>query len=189
MQVREVMTPDVVFVTPESSLAMVAQRMRMLDVGALPVCDDEESRKVIGMITDRDIAIRGVADAKDPNGPVRDVMSTEAFMCGADTTVDQCVAVMEEHQVRRIPVADSEGRLVGIVALGDLAERPETQQLALEALERISASPQTKRHGRVMETAFSLWEQDGRPEGKDVEYWTKAEALWHQERQEHAQAA
>lgn len=189
MQVREVMTPDVVFITPENSLAEAAQRLRMLDIGSLPVCENQETRKAVGMLTDRDIAIRGVADGKDPNTPVLDIMSTEMHVCDAEAAIEQCVASMEEHQVRRIPVADAEGRLVGIVALGDLAERPETQQLALAALERISASPQTTRHGRIRETAFSLWEQDDRAEGRDVEYWTKAEALWHQERQEQAKAA
>jgi CBS-domain-containing membrane protein len=93
--------------------------MRELDVGALPVCDED---RLAGMVTDRDLALRGVADGKDPNtATVRDVMTPGVFYVFADQEVEEVARVMEDRQIRRVPVLNRGKRLVGIVSLGDIA--------------------------------------------------------------------
>src|SRR5690348_2241866 len=121
MRVSDAMTRDVRVATPGESIRDVAKVMAEIDAGALPVGEND---RLIGMITDRDIAIRAVAQGKGPDTPVREVMSTEKVCyCYDDEELDQVAKNMGDIQVRRLPVVNREKRLVGIVSLGDLANR------------------------------------------------------------------
>jgi CBS domain-containing protein len=113
------MSRDVSVANPNDSIQYVAARMAELDVGALPVGEND---KLVGMITDRDIAVRGVACACDPQSTkVRDVMSKEIKYCYDDDSVEGIAQNMADQQVRRLPVVNRDKRLVGIVSLGDMA--------------------------------------------------------------------
>jgi CBS domain-containing protein len=119
MQIREVMSRDVSVASPGDSIQHAAARMAELDVGILPVGDND---RLVGMVTDRDIAVRGVACACDPKSTaVRDIMSAEVKYCYDDDSVEQIAQNMAEQQIRRLPVVNRDKRLVGIVSLGDLA--------------------------------------------------------------------
>jgi len=117
-KISEVMTSDVKVARPEDSVQQAATMMADQDVGALPVCDGV---RLCGMITDRDIAIRAVAAGLGHETPVREVMSEEVIWCLEDDDTQEVMAKMADRQVRRIPVIDAQRKLVGIVALGDLA--------------------------------------------------------------------
>ncbi|HSD10838.1 MAG TPA: CBS domain-containing protein [Candidatus Binatia bacterium] len=119
MQVREVMTANVERVPPETSLSEAATKMKQCDVGAIPVYDGD---RLIGMLTDRDIAIRAVAEAKDSAAtPVCDVMSRGIAYCFDDQDIREAGALMRQEKLRRLIVLNRDKRLVGIVSLGDLA--------------------------------------------------------------------
>jgi CBS domain-containing protein len=118
-QVADVMTRSVRTMSPNDTMQLAAQCMDELNVGVVPVCDGD---RLVGMVTDRDIAIRGVAQGRPPEStPLRDVMSTDPLYCYDDAPLEQAVAKMRDQQVRRIPVVDHERHLVGIVSLGDVA--------------------------------------------------------------------
>lgn len=135
MKIREIMTPDAQCIGPDETLVEAASIMRQLDVGVLPVCDDGE---VIGMITDRDIAIRAVADSRHPgNTKVREIMTPGSICVFDDQEVSAAVAVLEEHQIRRAPVMSRDRRLVGIISLGDIAVDA-SAALSGEALKHVS---------------------------------------------------
>jgi CBS domain-containing protein len=136
MQVFEAMTPDVISVGPEATLMEAAQAMRNLDIGPLPVCTGE---RLIGMITDRDITIRGTAEGRDPRTTeVREVMTPEAICCTEQDDVRDAAAMMQQAQLRRLLVVNDAGRLVGIVSLGDLAVHGTDDKLAGAVLEKVS---------------------------------------------------
>src|SRR4051812_33080336 len=119
MKVNQIMTAHASCVAPDNTLVEAAGLMRELDVGALPVCDGD---RIEGMVTDRDIVLRGVADGRDANtATVRDVMSPGAISVFADQEVEEVARLMEEKQIRRLPVLNRSRRIVGIVSLGDLA--------------------------------------------------------------------
>jgi CBS domain-containing protein len=119
MQVREVMTPEVEVISPETTLAEAAQKMKSLDVGPLPV---GERDRLVGMVTDRDITVRATAAGRDPNTTkVREVMTEQVFYCFEDESIEQAAEIMERAQIRRLMVLNRDKRLVGIVSLGDLA--------------------------------------------------------------------
>lgn len=119
MQLREVMTRNVDVIHPEAPVREAAEMMRAADVGPIPVCDGE---RLVGMLTDRDIAIRAVALGRDPSTThVRDVMTPEISFCFEDQDVDQAMQMMAERQIRRLPVLDANKRLVGIFSIGDIA--------------------------------------------------------------------
>lgn len=143
MKIAEIMTPDVQCIGPDDTLVDAAILMRQMDVGALPVC---ETGKLVGMLTDRDIAIRAVAEGRDPNNTrVRDTMSPGiVYYVRDDQEVDDAIRVMEQHQVRRAPVMDRHEKLVGIISLGDIAvETP--LSLSGEALKEVSQPAQPVR--------------------------------------------
>jgi CBS domain-containing protein len=118
MQVQEIMTAKVDLADPNMTIRDAAQRMRADNVGALPVGEND---KLIGMVTDRDIVVRAVADNRGPGTTsVRDVMSERIYYCFEDDDIEQAARTMAEHQVRRLPVVNSQKRLVGIVALADI---------------------------------------------------------------------
>lgn len=136
METRDVMTADVERIPPTATLQEAAMRMQELNVGALPVCDKD---RLVGMVTDRDIALRSVARGQDPRqDTVRDVMTPQIIYCFDDQNVEEVAAQMRDHQVRRLPVLNREKRLVGIVSLGDLAMEAD-EQLTGNALRGISA--------------------------------------------------
>ena len=116
--IAEVMTPDVEVLRPEETLRDAARAMADLDVGSLPVCD---GRRLMGMITDRDITIRAVAEGKSADTAVSDVMTDDVVWCADTDSVDEVLQQMADAQIRRIPVVDANRQLVGIVALGDIA--------------------------------------------------------------------
>ena len=135
MKIREIMTPDAQCVQPDETLVDAAGLMRQLDVGVLPVCDGDE---VVGMITDRDIAVRAVADARHPaTTMVREIMTPGTINVFEDQDVAEAVRTMEENQIRRAPVLNRDNRLVGIVSLGDIAVDA-SEQLSGEILKRVS---------------------------------------------------
>lgn len=143
MQLRDVMTRDVEVIRPDAPIREAAQKMREIDVGPIPVCDGE---RVIGLITDRDITIRAVADGCDPNKTaVRDVMTPGLTFCFEDQNLEQAAALMAERQVRRLPILDQNKRLVGIVSLGDLACEGHDEARAGRTLEEVSSPAQPKR--------------------------------------------
>jgi CBS domain-containing protein len=118
MKVSEIMTRDVCLASPQQSLREVAAEMAKHDVGVLPV---GEKDRLVGMITDRDIAIRGISRGLGPDTPVREVMSAEVKYCFEDDAVDDLARNMASEQIRRLPVLNDKKRLVGIISLGDLA--------------------------------------------------------------------
>jgi CBS domain-containing protein len=135
MLIREVMTEGAECTRPDATLQEAAARMRELDVGSLPVCDND---RLAGMVTDRDIILRSVAAGHDPRAHrVREAMTAELFYAFDDQDVDALTKIMKKKQIRRVPVLNREKRLVGIVSLGDLALNAENGE-AGEALEEIS---------------------------------------------------
>ena len=121
MRVSEAMTREVRVATPGQTIRDVAKMMDEINAGSMPVGEND---RLIGMITDRDIAIRAVAQGKGPDTPVREVMSSEKVLyCYDDEELDHVAKNMSEHQVRRLPVVNREKRLVGIVSFGDVAQK------------------------------------------------------------------
>jgi CBS domain-containing protein len=134
MKVSEAMTRDVRVANPNETVQQAAQLMANLDAGVLPVGEND---RLVGMITDRDIAIRGVAEGKGLTTPVRDVMTHDVQYCFDDQEVAEVTRNMGEIRVRRLPVLNREKRLVGILSLGDVAVTKEGL-FAAEALTKIS---------------------------------------------------
>ena len=121
MRVSEAMTREVRVANPGQSIRDVAKIMAEIDAGAMPVGEND---KLVGMVTDRDIAIRGVALGKGPDTPVREVMSTEQVLyCYEDDEIEKVAKNMGDEKVRRLPVVNKEKRLVGIVSIGNIAQR------------------------------------------------------------------
>ena len=135
MKISEVMTTDVQTISADQTAREAAAFMLRAEAGSIPVCDGD---RVIGMITDRDIAVRGVAEGRGPDTPVRDLMSDGIVCAREDDDVQDVASKMSEAQVRRLPVLDSDGRLCGIVSLGDLS-RETDGETAHHALEGVSA--------------------------------------------------
>ncbi|MCC8981486.1 CBS domain-containing protein [Bradyrhizobium acaciae] len=119
MRISDAMTPEVQLCTPDSTLRDVAEAMGTLGVGMLPVADNE---RLVGMITDRDIAVRGIGMGRGPDSRVGDIMTAEVKYCFEDQEIEDIAQNMGAIQVRRLPVLDRDKRLVGIIALGDIAQ-------------------------------------------------------------------
>jgi len=135
MKISECMTRDVELASPGMSLREAARRMCECDAGVLPVGEND---RLVGMLTDRDIAVRGVAQGKGPAATVGETMSPEVRWCYEDDDVEDVLHAMSEEQVRRMPVLNRQKRLVGIISLGDLSEatRPQATGQALCAISR-----------------------------------------------------
>jgi CBS domain-containing protein len=118
MQVRQAMSTDVKIAGPNQSIQAAAAIMAEIDAGVLPVGEND---RLVGVITDRDIAVRAVAAGKDPDTPVREVMSKEVLYCFDQDEIEDVAQNMAENKLRRLPVLDANKRLVGIVSLGDIA--------------------------------------------------------------------
>lgn len=135
-KVGDIMNTDVETISPDATIEEAAQQMRDGDYGVLPVGDDEN---LIGIITDRDIAIRAVAEGKDVDTPVSEVMSEGVVYANEDDSVEEAAQIMSDHQIRRLPVVDSDNKLVGIVSLGDFAVEVSDLGPVAEAMSKISA--------------------------------------------------
>ena len=135
MNIRDLMTSDVQTVSPTDTAQQAASFMLSADTGSIPVCDGD---KIVGMITDRDIAVRGVGKGLGPDCSVADLMSKDV-VCARDT--DDVLAIaqqMSDKQVRRMPVVDADDKLIGIVSLGDLSRQAQ-EAAAKTALDGVSA--------------------------------------------------
>jgi len=133
MQVEQCMTRDVRVIAPDDTIERAAQIMGQIDAGVLPVSNGD---RLVGIITDRDIAVRGVGEGCAPTARVGDIMSSEVKYCYAEEDTDEVLDNMAQIQVRRLPVVDQDKRLVGIVSIGDLAK--EEQSASGEALSDIA---------------------------------------------------
>lgn len=143
--VKDVMTSGVRTLSPRDTLALAAQAMDELEIGALPVCDGE---RIVGVVTDRDIVVRGVAQELAPGTTcLEDVMSRQVEWVFEDDGLEDATVKMQQLQIRRLPVLDREKRLVGIVSLGDLAAKGDAVQ-AGEALADISEPARPNRTGQ-----------------------------------------
>ena len=153
MQVSQCMSRNVEVVDPDTSLREAARKMAQIDAGVLPVGEND---RLVGMITDRDIAVRGVAKGLGPDAAVRDVMTGDVVCCYDDQDIQQVAGEMSERQVRRMPVLGrGDDRLVGIVSLADIT-RSEQQQAASMALDGISQPGGEHNQSRQDQSAFNL---------------------------------
>ncbi len=132
---KDVMSRDVKVISPDMTITEAARKMSDGDFGMMPVGEND---RMIGTISDRDIAIRAVAEGKGPGTKVREIMSEGIYWAYDDDTVERAAELMSEHQVRRLPVVNHDKRLVGIVALGDFAVDSSELRPAAEALAKIS---------------------------------------------------
>jgi CBS domain-containing protein len=136
MKVKDVMTHEVECVGPQATLQEAAARMKSLDVGPIPVC---EADRVIGILTDRDIVVRAVAEGRDARTtPVQDVMTRDLVCAHEDDDVKDAARLMKEHQVRRVIVLTRDNRLAGIVSMKDIAVDTGDKKMAGDVLEKVS---------------------------------------------------
>lgn len=136
MKVQDIMTRDVERIDPDTPIGKAADKMRDLDIGFLPICDND---RLVGTVTDRDITIRSVAQGRDPRlAPVREIMSQQVFYCYEDDDVEKVGQYMQEKEVRRMLILNRQKRLVGVVSIGDLAKASGEKELAGETLGHIA---------------------------------------------------
>ena len=144
MRISDLMTESPVCCEPQTPLFEAARLMAVHDCGELPVVSNLQERRLIGVITDRDICCRGVAQSLDPNdATVETCMSSPAVAVGRNEDMSECLALMRRHQIRRIPVVDEQGRICGIVSQADVAARLEEARAAevVRAVSRKSGRP------------------------------------------------
>jgi CBS domain-containing protein len=147
MQVRELMTRNPACCTPETPLAEVARMMMRSDCGEIPIVDSRESMRPIGVITDRDIAIRTVAEGRNPlEMKASDCMTQPCVTVSENASIMDCIYLIEEHQIRRIPVIDERGKCCGIVAQADVARK--IDEHAAEILKQVSQPVEAHRRTR-----------------------------------------
>ena len=140
MSVQSIMTPNPACCTPSTSLQEVAKLMIENDCGQIPVVADDGSNKPIGVVTDRDIVVRVVAQGTNPaDAKAGDAMTTPCHTVTCDTSLQECCDVMEANQIRRVPVVDAKGELCGIVSLADVALSGKDKQTA-EVVKEVSAT-------------------------------------------------
>ena len=141
----DVMTRDPVCCVPTDGIVRVAQIMKQQDVGSVPVVESAESRRLVGIVTDRDLVVKVLAESRAVDGAtVRDAMTTSPVSCRESDDADRAVRLMSDRQVRRMPIVDADGRLVGIIAQADVATRVNRDQKTGELVEAIS-EPNTAR--------------------------------------------
>ncbi|MBI5861317.1 MAG: CBS domain-containing protein [Rhodocyclales bacterium] len=134
-KLKDLMSRDVQIISPDKTIKEAAQQMRKGNFGMMPVGEND---RMIGTISDRDIAIRAVAEGKDPSTKVREVMSEGIVWAYEEDSVDDAAKLMGDRQIRRLPIVNADKRLVGIVALGDFAAESADIEIAGEALSEIS---------------------------------------------------
>jgi CBS domain-containing protein len=139
MKARDIMSINPASVTPDAPLAEAARLMKSENVGLIPVVEAIGSHRLVGVITDRDIAVRGVAEGRDGNStPVEQVMSSDVRSCAPDDSVADIMALMGREQVRRVPIVDERGSLVGIVSQADVVLEARDDKRAEKTIEQIS---------------------------------------------------
>jgi CBS domain-containing protein len=141
MKVKDVMTKVVEFVLPETTVQEAAGKMKALNVGPIPVC---VGATVVGILTDRDIVVRVVAEGRDPRTtPVQDVMTKNVVSVPEDADVKEAAQLMKDHQIRRLVAVNAHDRLAGIVSLGDIAVDTHDDKLSGDVLEKVSTDALT----------------------------------------------
>ena len=146
MKARDLMTSNPACCTPEATAQHVARLMEENDCGCIPVVEDDESRFLVGVITDRDLALRGVARGRSPETPVKELMTTDVSAVSPEDPLDRVEELMADLQVRRVPVVDEDGCCIGIIAQADLAlENGATSDEEVgQVVERISEPTTTR---------------------------------------------
>jgi CBS domain-containing protein len=143
LRIKDVMTPQAEVISPDATTEDAAALMKTLDIGVLPVCDEEG---LVGILTDRDLVVRVLAATRDPKAVlVGEVMTPSVVYCFEDDDVEHAATVMAGQQVRRLPVLDKNRKLVGIVSMGDLAVQTQDHQLTGKVLEDVSQPSLPKR--------------------------------------------
>ena len=146
MKARDLMTPEPARVTPSDTLERVSQLMAEHDCGCIPVVSAAEQRSVVGVVTDRDIAVRGVAQGRPTSTPIGDIMTPNPECCAPDDSIEWVERLMSDRQIRRVVIVDNAGECVGILAQADLARAAKRQQepspkQMVDVLEKISRPP------------------------------------------------
>jgi CBS domain-containing protein len=135
---RDLMTREVKCCLETDTVDQAAQLMKDQDIGPVPIVEEGTGR-LIGIVTDRDLAVKVVAEGRDPKATrISDIMTSNLITCGPTDSVDQAVRLMEEHQIRRIPVCDDSGRIQGIIAQADIATRTQEPRKTAAMVEKIS---------------------------------------------------
>ncbi|GGJ86901.1 hypothetical protein GCM10007063_06790 [Lentibacillus kapialis] len=137
--VKDVMSTDITVCRKEDTLHDAASKMKERDVGVIPVCS--ENQELMGVITDRDLVLRGYADKKPDTAMIQEVMSEQLYHVSQDTSVQEAADMMAQKQIRRLPIVEN-GKLTGIVSLGDLSLEDKSNEAAGSALEDISERPE-----------------------------------------------
>jgi len=136
MKVKEIMHKGVEWISPDTSVAALAKKMKKFDVGALPIGEND---RLIGMVTDRDVAVRAIANGKDVSKlTARDIMTKGIVWCRADSSAQEAVRLMEAKKVRRLPVVDENKRMIGMLSLGDVSHAA-SQRTSAELMKAVSA--------------------------------------------------
>ncbi len=143
MKVQDVMTPNPACCTPDDPAQRAALLMKNLDVGAIPIIDNEEARRPVGIVTDRDLCVGVIAKGVDPTtARLQDHMTTEPVCCRPDDDLEAVSRTMQERQIRRVPVVDARGACCGIVAMADLAVKAPREAKAGQTIQEISQPSQ-----------------------------------------------
>lgn len=138
MKIQDIMSADPSTVTPDTPITEAARLMKDHNIGMLPVVESEGSRRLVGVVTDRDITIRHVAEGHLSDCPVREVMTGNVSTCKAHENVDRVMSLMAQEQVRRIPIVDDRGDLVGVISQADIVLESGDQKNAERTVEQIS---------------------------------------------------
>lgn len=138
MKIQDIMSADPNTVTPDTPITEAARLMKEHNIGMLPVVESEGSRRLVGVVTDRDIAMRHVAEGHVNDCPVREAMTDNVATCKADENIDSVMTLMAQEQVRRIPIVDERGDLVGIVSQADIVLESGDEKKAEKTVEQIS---------------------------------------------------
>lgn len=137
----DVMTKNPVYSLPNVGAAKVARLMKSKDIGAVPIIENQQTKKLVGMVTDRDLALKIVATGRDPKSTTAEaVMTRKVVTCQADDKLQKALDAMSEHQLRRIPVVDKDNGIVGIIAQADVATRVDKCEKTAELVKDISQS-------------------------------------------------
>jgi CBS domain-containing protein len=138
---RDVMTKDLIYASPQDTIVEVAQLMKKEDIGPVLIVDDDETKTLVGIVTDRDLVLKVIAEGHDPKTTrVEEAMSKKLVTCRADDDVDVAMKAMAQFQLRRIPVVDDANRLVGIISQADIATRVDEPEKTAEVVKEISES-------------------------------------------------
>src|SRR6266571_9440016 len=141
MKCKDIMTKDPVCCLPGDTVDQAAQLMKEEDVGPVPVVADQQTKRLLGIVTDRDLAIKVVAQARHILAvTVEEIMSRDPVTCRADDDLQKAVDAMEKHQVRRIPVVDDDNRIIGIISQADVPTRMREPEKTAEVVEQVSKS-------------------------------------------------